>query len=273
MEEKTNKFHALQLFTDTFAAETVHLTNEQVGIYIRLLCFAWTKNAKPFTTDSARIICQCRTAECEYTVDDILREFFIGEQKINDKKVYVLHWTHKRLTAEHEYLTAKYKRKSIAGKKGADARYSANGKTMAPIPIPKPIPNKNNKGYDPSFERLWSYLKIKKGSKYKAHQTYQKTWQFFGMDLEDIGDIYNKQINGVEAKFVPHFSTWLMQRRWEIQEQEQKHQENPADLRTKMENLGYNFRHSEDNFDYFKKDGKEYKIDRYDKDHIIHNVE
>ena len=48
MEEKTNKFHALQLFTDTFAAETVHLTNEQVGIYIRILCFAWTKNAKPF---------------------------------------------------------------------------------------------------------------------------------------------------------------------------------------------------------------------------------
>ena len=48
MEKETNKFHALQLFTDTFAAETVHLTNEQIGIYIRLLCFAWTKNTKPF---------------------------------------------------------------------------------------------------------------------------------------------------------------------------------------------------------------------------------
>ena len=267
MEEKTNKFHALQLFTDTFAAETVHLTNEQVGIYIRLLCFAWTKNAKPFKSESAWRICQCINEDCKVKVQSILQEFFIPTDDTLSE------WTHKRLTAEHEYLTAKYKRKSIAGKKGADARYSANGKTMAPIPIPKPIPNKNNKGYDPSFERLWSYLKIKKGSKYKAHQTYQKTWQFFGMDLEDIGDIYNKQINGVEAKFVPHFSTWLMQRRWEIQEQDQKHQENPADLRTKMENLGYNFRHSEDNFDYFKKDGKEYKIDRYDKDHIIHNVE
>ena len=269
MEEKTNKFHALQLFTDTFAAETVHLTNEQVGIYIRLLCFAWTKNAKPFTTDSARIICQCRTAECEYTVDDILREFFIGEQKINDKKVYVLHWTHKRLTAEHEYLTAKYKRKSIAGKKGADARYSANGKTMAPIPIPKPIPNKNI--YDQSFEELWNSLNIKRGAKFNAYKIFQK----ISHEIEniDIAEIYNKQQSGVEAKFVPHFSTWLMQRRWEIQEQDQKHQENPADLRTKMENLGYNFRHSEDNFDYFKKDGKEYKIDRYDKDHIIHNVE
>ena len=267
MEEKKNKFHALQLFTDTFAAETVHLTNQEIGIYIRLLCFSWTKNAKGFKTESAYRICQCIDESCKKVVDSILREFFIWDS-INEEKDYVL-WTHKRLTAEHEYLTAKYKRKSIAGKKGADARYSANGKTMAPIPIPKPIPNKNI--YDQSFEELWSSLNIKRGSKFSANKIFQKISEEI-QDI-DIAEIYNKQQLGVEAKFVPHFSTWLMQRRWEIQEQDQKHQENPADLRTKMENLGYNFRHSEDNFDYFKKDGKEYKIDRYDKDHIIHNVE
>ena len=263
MEEKTNKFHALQLFTDTFAAETVHLTNEQVGIYIRLLCFCWTKNAKPFKSESAWRICQCINEDCQVKVQSILQEFFIPTDDTLSE------WTHKRLTAEHEYLTAKYKRKSIAGKKGADARYSANGKTMAPIPIPKPIPNKNI--YDQSFEELWSSLNIKRGSKFSANKIFQKISEEI-KDI-DIAEIYNKQQSGVEAKFVPHFSTWLMQRRWEIQEQDQKHQENPADLRTKMENLGYNFRHSEDNFDYFKKDGKEYKIDRYDKDHIIHNVE
>ena len=214
-------------------------------------------------------ICQCRTKDCELRVMEVLNEFFIV-----DKKGVDFIFTHKRLVQEHEYLTAKYNKRSKAGKLGMEIRYNGvNNKTITPIPIPKPIPNNNNKGYDPSFERLWSYLKIKKGSKYKAHQTYQKTWQFFGMDLEDIGDIYNKQINGVEAKFVPHFATWLSQRRWEIDEKDQKHQESPANLRTKMEKLGYNFRHSEDNFDYFKKDGKEYKIDRYDKDHIIHNVE
>ena len=46
--KEINKFHALQLFTDTFAAETVHLTNEAIGIYIRLLCFAWTKKCETF---------------------------------------------------------------------------------------------------------------------------------------------------------------------------------------------------------------------------------
>ena len=270
MEEKTNKFHALQLFTDTFAAETVHLTNTQVGIYIRLLCFAWTKNAKPFTTRSAYRICQCIDDDCQITVDEILEEFFIVEQRINDKKVYVLHWTHKRLVQEHEYLTAKYNKRSKAGKLGMEVRYNGvTNKTITPIPIPKPIPNKNI--YDQPFEELWSSLNIKRGAKFTAHKIFQK----ISHEIKDIkiAEIYNKQQSEVEAKFVPHFATWLSQRRWEIDEKDQKHQESPANLRTKMEKLGYNFRHSEDHFDYFKKDGKEYKIDRYDKDHIIHNVE
>ena len=265
MEEKTNKFHALQLFTDTFAAETVHLTNEQVGIYIRLLCFAWTKNAKPFTTESARRICQCKTAECEFTVDNILREFFI----LNKEE---LNWTHKRLTAEHEYLTAKYKKRSEAGKKGMESRYNGvTNKTITPIPIPRPIPKVNI--YSESFANLWDSLNIKKGSKFRAFKEFNKVDGNIGLSVEDLIQIYNKQQSGVDDKFVPHLSTWFSQRRWEIEEKDQKQQENPADLRTKMENLGYNFRHSEDNFDYFKKDGKEYKIDRYDKNHIIHNVE
>mgnify|MGYP003114282226 CR=1 FL=1 len=97
MEREVNKFHALQLFTDTFSAETVHLTNEAVGIYIRLLCFAWTKNAKPFTTESAYRICQCNNNDCINEVAKVLSEFFIAEE---DNK-----WTHKRLVQEHEYLT------------------------------------------------------------------------------------------------------------------------------------------------------------------------
>ena len=265
MEEKTNKFHALQLFTDTFAAETVHLTNEQVGIYIRLLCFAWTKNAKMFTNDSAYRICQCIDDKCHKKVDDILEEFFqIGEIGKDT-------WTHKRLTAEHDYLTAKYKKRSEAGKKGASIRHYANGKTLAPIPIPSPIPKGNI--YSLSFAKLWDSLNIKRGSKFRAFKEFNKIDGSIGLSIEDLIKIYNKQQSGVEDKFVPHFSTWLSQRRWEIEEKDQKHSESPATIRTKMEKIGYTFRHSEDRFDYFKKDGQEFKIDRYDKEHIIHKVE
>jgi len=260
MEESKNKFHALQLFTDTFAAETVHLTNEQVGIYIRLLCFAWTKNAKPFTTESARIICQCRTAECEYTVDDILREFFVF-----NKEEY--NWTHKRLTAEHEYLTAKYNKRSEAGRKGGLAR----SKSQAPIPIPNPIPNKNI--YDPQFEHLWDSLSKKRGSKFKAHETWLKLWSKGILKESDspiLIQAYHNQIDDIEdVKFVPHFSTWLSQRRWENDDSVSK----VATILQKMEKLGYITTGTESNFTFFIKDGKKYKIDRYDKDHIIQDVE
>ena len=121
MDKVVDKFHALQLFTDTFAAETVHLTNEEIGIYIRLLCFAWTKNTKPFKIESAYRICQCIDKNCKLKVDGIVGEFFMHQEN---------GWTHKRLTAEHEYLTAKYNKRSKAGKLGMEVRYNGvNNKT------------------------------------------------------------------------------------------------------------------------------------------------
>ena len=261
---ETNKFHALQLFTDTFSAETVHLTNEAVGIYIRLLCFAWTKNAKPFTTESAYRICQCNNNDCINEVAKVLSEFFIAEE---DNK-----WTHKRLVQEHEYLTDKYKKRSMAGKKGASIRHSANGKTLTPIPNPNPKPNNINT-YDPQFEQLWDSLGRKRGSKFKAHETWLKLWSQGILKESDsplLIQAYQNQVDEIEdVKFVPHFSTWLSQRRWENDESVSK----VATILQKMEKLGYKTIGTESNFTLFIKDGIKYKIDRYDKDHIIHRVE
>ena len=260
MEESKNKFHALQLFTDTFAAETVHLTNEAIGIYIRLLCFCWTKNAKPFSSKNAYIICQCWSNECEKIVDLILDEFFIFDKEN-------LTWTHKRLTAEHEYLTAKYKKRSESGRKGGLAR----SKNQAPIPIHIPIPNKNI--YDQQFEHLWDSLLKKRGSKFKAHETWLKLWSKGILKESDnplLIQAYHNQIEDIEdVKFVPHFSTWLSQRRWENDESISK----VATILQKMEKLGYVTTGTKANFTFFIKDGKKYKIDRYDKDHIIQDVE
>ena len=265
MEREINKFHALQLFTDTFSAETVHLTNEAVGIYIRLLCFAWTKNTKPFTSESAYRICQCVEEKCKFEVDKILHEFFKKEYQLETKNVI---WTHKRLVQEHEYLTDKYKKRSMAGKKGASIRHSANGKSLTPIPNPNPKPN-NKYTYNIGFEKLWSLLKIKRGSKFKAHEVFNKVWEYCDKGIDDVAEIYNNQTKDIEDKFVPHFSTWLYQRRWENDEK----REESITIVQKMEKLGYVFRHTEANFDYFKKDGIEYKINKYDKDHIIQKVE
>ena len=255
MEKEINKFHALQLFTDTFAAETVHLTNQAVGIYIRLLCFAWTKNTKPFSSNSAYRICQCIDDTCKKQVDYILQEFF--KSKVGEDA-----WVHKRLVQEHEYLTDKYQRKSRAGKKGAEARYSANSNIMAPSPIPSPIPN--NK-YDVSFEELWKALHIRRGSKFKAFKLWQKLSPELPEDKKLI-NIYNSQIHGIEKKYVPHFTTWLSEKRWESDHNEYVEIPN---LIERLKNLGYTYIGSEGNFEKFSKDGKNYRIDRLDEKHLI----
>jgi len=251
--KEINKFHALQLFTDTFAAETVHLTNEQVGIYIRLLCFSWTKNTKPFQTHSAHRICQCINDTCKDQVNDILDEFFIHNHD---------GWTHKRLVEEHQYLTDKYKKRSEAGKKGGLAR----SKIKAPIPIPSPIPNINK--YDPVFEELWNKLDRKKGSKFKAHDIWLKLWSkgvLKETDTPELIEAYNSQIKNIEDDtFIPHFTTWLNQRRWENEEK----QEIP-DLIKRLEKLGYKHYAREGNLQKFEKDGKYYKVDVYDEKHQL----
>ena len=205
MEKVVDKFHALQLFTDTFAAETVHLTNEAIGIYIRLLCFNWTKNTKPFKQKEAYRICQCRSKECEAIVDLVLNEFFIVGKKGED-----FIFTHKRLVKEYDYLTAKYKKKSEAGKLGMEIRYgSVSNKSLTPIPRPRP-----NNIYIDDFNKFWDLLRIKKGSKKLAQQKFLKECQ--GQSPEEIAEAFNRYSAEVKDKqFVAHVATWLSQRRFE----------------------------------------------------------
>ena len=273
MTTETNKFHALQLFTDTFSAETVHLTNEAVGQYIRLLSFAWTKNAKPFKTESAYRICQCRDDNCCINVYEVLEEFFIlkTENKENRNKNT---WVHKRLIKEHEYLTAKYKARSEAGKKGADAKwklneysenkdvYIANGKTIAPIPIPKPIPNKL---IVENFEIFWNLLDHKKGSKHLALKRY--ALHCHTSNPSDIAERFNRYTSTVKDKeFLAHVATWLNQKRFEDEETNKPDINN---IITRLCKLGYNHVGNVGNFEKFRKNNKFYKINRLDKDYII----
>ena len=255
--EKENKFHALQLFTDTFSAETVHLTNEAVGIYIRLLCFAWTKNAKPFTTTSAYRICQCRSDQCEKLVDMVLEEFFkIGEVGKDT-------WVHKRLKQEHNYLSDKYKARSEACRKGSiEKSDNASSKMIAPIPIPSRIPNKNMQSI---FEKFWSMISHKKGSKFLASKRYAV--HCVGMEAEEVALAFNRYANGVKDKeYLAHVSTWINQRRFE---DETNNKVDITNVVGRLKKLGYTHKGRESNFEQFSKNGKNYKINLLDKDFII----
>ena len=263
MDQENNKFHALQLFTDTFSAETVHLTNEAVGIYIKLLCFAWTKNTKPFKEIDAMRICQCRTKDCELKVMEVLTEFFILSKKDED-----FTFTHKRLVQEHKYLTNKYKKRAEAGRKGGLATQNqakggfASSKIKAPIPIPSPIPNKNIQSM---FEKFWSLISHKKGSKFLANKKYALNCS--DMIPEEVATTFNRYASTVKDKeFLAHVSTWINQRRFEDDEN------NKTDIKSIIERLvalGYEYKGRVHNYEKFTKDGKKYKINRLDENNMI----
>ena len=218
MEKETNKFHALQLFTDTFSAETVHLTNEAVGIYIRLLCFSWTKNTRPFKEKDAMRICQCRTQECELRVMEVLKEFFIASELDGE-----FSFTHKRLTHEHKYLSDKYKARSEAGRKGGLATQSkakedfASSKIKAPIPSPIPIPKSI---IESPFDEFWNTLKTKKGSKHLASKKFKVHCS--DLDPVELAEKFNRYSATVKDKeFLAHVSTWINQKRFDDEENNQ----------------------------------------------------
>ena len=197
----SSKLPSLPLFVDTFIGETVHLTNESIGIYIRLICFAWTKGNKPFTREQAYTICQCRLDECRDIVDLVLDDFFTCK----DNK-----FTQKRLVSEHDYLTRYYQKKSDAGKKGMEIRYgSVSNKSLTPIPRPRP-----NNIYIDDFNKFWDLIRIKKGSKKLAQQKFLKECE--NQSPEEIAEAFNRYSAEVKDKqFVAHVATWLSQRRFE----------------------------------------------------------
>jgi len=251
MPDKPKKdLPSLPLFTDTFVAETVHLTNEQTGIYMRLLCFAWTKKGKPFTSQSAHTICQCKSVNCELVVNQILDEFFIRGENRNT-------WTHKRIIKEQDYLNDYYEKKSIAGRKGGLAkRDSANSKSLAHIPIPIPIPTNT------LFETFWDNVSIKRGSKKVAEIKYKKECK--DLDPKELARVFNAYAAKIPDKqFVQHVSTWLSQRRF--QDEDIKSTNEPT-LIDRMKKLGYKHRGSEGSYEQFVKDGKNYKLHKFKQD-------
>ena len=73
------KLKAWYLFTDDFIAGTQHLTNLEVGIYIRLLCWNWNKKCVGIPSDNITYyrIASCHTFNEKEACDNVLREFFI----------------------------------------------------------------------------------------------------------------------------------------------------------------------------------------------------
>jgi uncharacterized protein YdaU (DUF1376 family) len=107
-------FPALPLLTDAYIADTQHLTNEEHGVYLRLLMFAW------------------RTRDCSLPDDDKRLALMVGATAKKWARLkpvvmafWSLHegaWKQKKLTSQRDFVERQREQKSAAGKASSDAR-------------------------------------------------------------------------------------------------------------------------------------------------------
>ena len=74
-----DKLKAWYLFTEDFIAGTQHLTNEQIGIYIRLLCWNWNKRCSGILNNENTYfrIGNCITDSEKESCKQVLDQFFV----------------------------------------------------------------------------------------------------------------------------------------------------------------------------------------------------
>ena len=197
------KLKAWYLFTEDFIAGTQHLTNQEIGIYIRLLCWNWNKKCPGLPKDMNTIlrIANCITDSEKISCEKIVNEFFV---LIND------HYQNERQLQEYLYITKRIEASKENGKLGGRPKKpSTNPPTSTTTPT-----NKSPSKYNPLFNLFWDKIinKVSKGTAEKNFLRIEKEWQD---KAEDLAKLYNSYYDSVKDKeFAKQPAFWLSAKKY-----------------------------------------------------------
>ena len=197
------KLKAWYLFTEDFIAGTQHLTNQEIGIYIRLLCWNWNKKCPGLPKDMNTIlrIANCITDSEKISCEKIVNEFFV---LIND------HYQNERQLQEYLYITKRIEASKENGKLGGRPKKpSTNPPTSTTTPT-----NKSPSKYNPLFNLFWDKIinKVSKGIAEKNFLRIEKEWQD---KAEDLAKLYNSYYDSVKDKeFAKQPAFWLSAKKY-----------------------------------------------------------
>ncbi|MCY3732941.1 MAG: DUF1376 domain-containing protein, partial [Chloroflexi bacterium] len=117
------EFPAMPLWTDAYIADTQHLTNEEHGVYLRLLMFAWRPPEGCLPDDGLRLAIMVGVTSRVWAR---LKPTVMAFWTLTDGK-----WSQKRLTAERDFAIEKRERNRAAGKASAAARSLKNNNSRS----------------------------------------------------------------------------------------------------------------------------------------------
>ena len=216
------KLKAWYLFTEDFIAGTQALTNEEIGIYIRLLCYNWNKRCSGIPCDNTKYyrIASCFTESEKESCHKILEQFFIqvGEHFQNERQLQEYLFITRRMEASKENgkLGGRPKKPSIEPRPEPRVKPKANLDETPPTPTTTPTNTKTTKiSYNPFFHKFWNKVsnKVSKGIAEKNFIKLEPEWI---EKAEELADMYNKYYNSVEDKqFAKQPAFWLSAKKYE----------------------------------------------------------
>jgi uncharacterized protein YdaU (DUF1376 family) len=220
------KLKAWYLFTEDFIAGTQHLSNEEIGIYIRLLCWNWNKRCSGILNNENTYyrIGNCITDSEKEGCKNILEQFFV---------LIGSHYQNERQLQEYLYITGRIEASKVNGKLGGRPKKPSQN---PPTPTPTPTNTKtkiNNTSY---FNKFWEKIpnKVSKGIAEKNYLKIEKEWL---ENPEKLADMYSTYYNSIEDKqFAKQPAFWLSAKKY-LDEQPKKQNTSTADpyvMRLKM---------------------------------------
>ena len=146
------KIWKMGISPDNFIADTVNLTNEEIGLYLRLLCYAWKNEAKlPNDMDRLKRICQ--------NADDKMINYILAQYFREEGKTYYS----KAQREEFNWV----QEKSVKARESANKRYANAERTQSS----NSYSNSNNIDI---FNNIWSKLTYKTGNKQQAFKVFDR---------------------------------------------------------------------------------------------------
>tara|TARA_R100001440_G_scaffold6078_6_gene12670 strand:+ start:1313 stop:2161 length:849 start_codon:yes stop_codon:yes gene_type:complete len=198
------KLKAWYLFTEDFIAGTQHLTNQEIGIYIRLLCWNWNKRCKGIPFDEKLIfrIGMCFSHDEQQTCLKVLSENF---RLINEK-----HWQNERQLQEFLYISKRIEASKENGKLGGRPKKPSQ---KPPTPTPTST-SKSSSKYSRLFSLFWENInnKVSKGTAEKNFLRIEQEWQD---KPEELAKLYNSYYDSIKEKeYAKQPAFWLSAKKY-----------------------------------------------------------
>ena len=190
------KLPKMNLFIDAFNSDTVFLTEEELGLYMRMIFYAWTHDAY-LPKDKEIIYCLPKKPN-DALVDKILKLFWTED----DKGFY-----QKRMLKEYEYaMEVSFRASENAKKRYATAEPPQSDRSNT---ITSTITKTNKDIYIDQFNEFWELVsnKVSKGQANKNYQRLDKEW---ALQPKELAEAYNDYYNSIsEKKYVKQPAFWL----------------------------------------------------------------